>query len=750
MSFVVRMSGNDLNEAYNAVRDGDPSTEWAIFTYENGSSDLVVQEAGAGLEELCTKFSDDRQFSLLVPPLMLFDLPPRKQSDITPSAIMKRVVGHGTAGELPASGSNSYRRSTTAQDSGSSHLQRSNTIGWAPVGRLDNERTRKNSGAPVPIKASAPTYAPVIMEEPKPMSNPFSDPPSDSTALRPTPNRGMTWTERQAAKKRQDTIDEDRANLAIFENAARLGEVGNPTTLTWSQRRALKEKREEEERRRKEEEDELARNEAALKALEEKVRKEEEALKAEMARQEEEERRRLDDIKRRDDEERRRRDEDRKRLDAERRQRLELERQIQQEREEREHRLEKEHQAELARKEEERLRQAEIDRLARKIRDMEEAYAAAASEGEAARRKAAALEAEAQERLRFMEERARRAEEDRVAALKRQEEEELARQQEEEETRLAAMELKARLEREERERMLEEEEREASKREEERQRAAEVQRLAQRVRELELRRDAALIEERTAKMRQEQEKAKRLEYELMVKREKEERERLLEAERETALLREEEDRMRAAEIERLSQKVREMELRARQEETAKMELSLKEREAAMRLRELEERASRLESEKATLLRLQRDEAARSERERLDREKAERERAAMEDAERRLDEDRKLAASPESMTAVEAVAEDTPEKKRRSLLHRKATGWTPLQSNGGFSFERAARSLVRGMTLDGTRETRLGSRGSPPRSDVTAASTRGELSSFLLVDHNGNPQNELYIQLPNNL
>lgn len=55
------MSGPDLKAAYNAVRDGDPATEWALYTYLNNGGDLVVQETGAGgLETLCTKFSPNR------------------------------------------------------------------------------------------------------------------------------------------------------------------------------------------------------------------------------------------------------------------------------------------------------------------------------------------------------------------------------------------------------------------------------------------------------------------------------------------------------------------------------------------------------------------------------------------------------------------------------------------------------------------------------------------------------------------
>ena len=59
MAFQVRMSGATLTQAYNAVRDGDPDTEWALYTYESNAPNLIVQETGAGgLENLCDQFSD--------------------------------------------------------------------------------------------------------------------------------------------------------------------------------------------------------------------------------------------------------------------------------------------------------------------------------------------------------------------------------------------------------------------------------------------------------------------------------------------------------------------------------------------------------------------------------------------------------------------------------------------------------------------------------------------------------------------
>ena len=61
MSLQVNLSSRELREAYDAVQSGDPSTEWAVFTYDKGSNDLKVQAKGAGgLEELEEEFSDGR------------------------------------------------------------------------------------------------------------------------------------------------------------------------------------------------------------------------------------------------------------------------------------------------------------------------------------------------------------------------------------------------------------------------------------------------------------------------------------------------------------------------------------------------------------------------------------------------------------------------------------------------------------------------------------------------------------------
>lgn len=61
MSFVVRLTGSDLVEAYNAVRDGIMGVEWALYTYKHGSSDLIVEDTGdGGLEALCSNFSPER------------------------------------------------------------------------------------------------------------------------------------------------------------------------------------------------------------------------------------------------------------------------------------------------------------------------------------------------------------------------------------------------------------------------------------------------------------------------------------------------------------------------------------------------------------------------------------------------------------------------------------------------------------------------------------------------------------------
>lgn len=61
MSLSVNLSSRELRTAYEAVQSGDPSTDWAIFTYEKGSNDLKVQSTGSGgLDELEEEFSDGR------------------------------------------------------------------------------------------------------------------------------------------------------------------------------------------------------------------------------------------------------------------------------------------------------------------------------------------------------------------------------------------------------------------------------------------------------------------------------------------------------------------------------------------------------------------------------------------------------------------------------------------------------------------------------------------------------------------
>lgn len=90
------------------------------------------------------------------------------------------------------------------------------------------------------------------------------------------PNRGLTWGERQAAKRRQETIEEERAQT-IFENGARITSSPEPVSLTWSQKQDLARQEEEAKERVRIQEAELAAHERQIRELEEKVRKEQEA-----------------------------------------------------------------------------------------------------------------------------------------------------------------------------------------------------------------------------------------------------------------------------------------------------------------------------------------------------------------------------------------------------------------------------------------------------------------------------------------
>ncbi|KAG9084727.1 hypothetical protein FS749_005003, partial [Ceratobasidium sp. UAMH 11750] len=61
MSLGVNLASRDLLTAYQSVLNGDPNTDWCLFTYEKGSNDLKVQDTGSGgLAALEEEFSDGR------------------------------------------------------------------------------------------------------------------------------------------------------------------------------------------------------------------------------------------------------------------------------------------------------------------------------------------------------------------------------------------------------------------------------------------------------------------------------------------------------------------------------------------------------------------------------------------------------------------------------------------------------------------------------------------------------------------
>ncbi|KAG9019018.1 hypothetical protein FRB90_007190 [Tulasnella sp. 427] len=819
MSFQVRMSGPDLKAAYNAVRDGDPDTEWVIYTYLNNGGDLVVQETGAGgLQTLCPKFSPTRVqhvFARVEDPRMHGDkfilvhwcgddapAGPRRffainsgvigsflkgaqvtftasdEHDITPEAIMKRLIGQGTASEVPRAPARSmFRRATESYRA----PQRVNSS-FVPVEKPVQVNPTPVVRPKVPSPAPEATFSHILTEEPEEMGDPFDDPvvvhhepapvpapapapapilrtppPAANTisappAYRSTNTRGLTWGERLAEKRRQETIDQERSQQAMQNNVVRLNTINDaPPTLTWSQRQALSKQKADEEERARLAELEFQENERKLRELEERVRAEKEALEAELARQEEEERfireeqerrmweeqQRQDQLDRQREEQRQREEMERKmeelrrfeQIKTERKRQEELAQQLERERQERERHEMLARQMEEEKERETRKRQEDLERLEAQLRQMEELRVAAEAKEQALRAEAARREREAEEQLQLAQLRLRQAEEERLAFMRAKEEEEEARRREEEDLKRAEADRKAKLEREERDRKLADERLHAEKREADTIRAAEIQRLTQRVRELELRREASAIEERAAKLRQEQERKKRLELEQIAQREREEKERLLAREQEEEARRLEEEEARFREYEELHNRVMEMERLALQEAAAREKAAAAEKEARQRLRQAEERTNRLLTEKETMLRKQQEEQARI-------------RAAAQELARRRQESEAEAqlSAPESMsTAVDLNGEDAgsgSDKKRRvALPKRQPGGWTPLQGNSGFSFERAARTLGR-VSSD-----------SPRESSPYLKNAAKDLSSFFVVDYGTKPQGDFVIPLP---
>ncbi|KAG8984718.1 hypothetical protein FRB94_004537, partial [Tulasnella sp. JGI-2019a] len=293
MSFVIRMTGKELERAYQAVRSGDPNFEWALYTVRDGSTELVVQETGAGgLDELCSRFDDSREqhaYARVEDPRAhgdkfvlinwcgedapqkakrffamnstaiggflrgaQFTLNALHREDLSPEEIMKKLVGHGSSGEAPR-GASMFRR-PTQQSPATRPLQNQFTgSSRADIGEM------KRTTSPGPILLSSPVSSPVALSMPQPKAhismpeartspNPFSETPTEPVSLRPVPTRGMTWGERLAARRRDSgTMDDERAKQAIFEGSVRRGETISPTPLSWSQRQQQAKKREEEE-----------------------------------------------------------------------------------------------------------------------------------------------------------------------------------------------------------------------------------------------------------------------------------------------------------------------------------------------------------------------------------------------------------------------------------------------------------------------------------------------------------------------
>jgi len=163
------------------------------------------------------------------------------------------------------------------------------------------------------------------------------------------------------------------------------------------------------------------------------------------------------------------------------------------------------------------------------------------------------------------------------------------------------------------------------------------------------------------------------------------------------------------------------------------------------LHRAEQRAAKAEADRIALAKLHQQE----EQTRL--------RDAAVEAERRLEEERRVNATPESTTAVESAGagDDNQKRQRRMALQRKPTsGWTPLSGgpSSGFSFERAARSLVRGMTTDSAKEDpylyEANRRPSAP-SIMSGSDNNQGPTSYLLLDYGLDQPQASFDSLPFN-
>ncbi|KZT50974.1 hypothetical protein CALCODRAFT_461009 [Calocera cornea HHB12733] len=192
MSLQLNLSSPEISDAYKEVLNGDPSTNWVLYTYEGRSNDLKVQDTGSGgLEELEDSFNDGRiQYAYVrvkdpnsgltkfvqinwcgdgVPEsrkglfhthsatlteflkVVHVQVAARSDADVDPEIIMKRVSD--------ASGSKYSVHNEQAK--APEPIAPIRGSGYQPIGKVDIGELRKGAKPAEPIAPIKPAYQPV-------------------------------------------------------------------------------------------------------------------------------------------------------------------------------------------------------------------------------------------------------------------------------------------------------------------------------------------------------------------------------------------------------------------------------------------------------------------------------------------------------------------------------------------------------------------------------------------------------------
>ncbi|KZP01525.1 hypothetical protein CALVIDRAFT_8603 [Calocera viscosa TUFC12733] len=192
MSLQLNLNSPEIAEAYKEVLNGDPSTNWVLFTYEGRSNDLKVQDTGSGgLEELEDSFNDGRiQFAYVrvkdpnsgltkfvqinwcgdgVPEsrkglfqthsatltdflkVVHVQVAARSEADVDPDIILKRV----------ADASGSKYSVHNEQIKAPEPIAPIRGSGYQPTGKVDIGELRKGARPAEPIAPIKPAYQPI-------------------------------------------------------------------------------------------------------------------------------------------------------------------------------------------------------------------------------------------------------------------------------------------------------------------------------------------------------------------------------------------------------------------------------------------------------------------------------------------------------------------------------------------------------------------------------------------------------------